>query len=108
MPLILAGGLFSHKEVREPVQLIDVLPTVLDLTKTNIPARYALQGLSHYKTITADTPVPDVSVFATGTISGDEKFCVINNNKKVIYNTGRTNNKVGFFRFILHKTLRIL
>ena len=36
-------------------------------------------------------------MFATGTLYGDEKFCIINNNKKVIYNTGRTNNKVELY-----------
>lgn len=93
VPLILTGGRFEHKTVQKTVQLIDVMPTVLDLLQIAISNGYC-QGVSLYNTIAAGDAVPEGGkVYATGTLYFDKKFTAICGDKKVIFNTGDTSNQ---------------
>lgn len=96
VPLIVAGTKLTYKEIPGPVQLIDVMPTVLDLLHIDAPAE-CCRGVSLGGTIVSNAPVPEVPVRASGTLYGDEKFCLIRNNKKVIFNTGYTKDKGALF-----------
>jgi arylsulfatase A-like enzyme len=92
VPLIIAGAQIEQRIVHEAVQLIDIMPTVADLLRIPLLGGYC-QGMSLYTAIAEGGTVPKMHVYASGTRYGDEKFCIIADNKKVILNTGDSSNK---------------
>jgi arylsulfatase A-like enzyme len=89
VPLIIAGPPISARRISEPVSLIDVMPTMLDLAgiphaTSNPPAVSLLPG--------SGAPLPDRAIYASGMLYGPEAYCLILNNRKLIY---RTSDQAG-------------
>lgn len=92
VPLIITGGKFKPSVIETPVSIIDLFPTILDLA--NIPFRkLKIDGKSLLK-------VRSRPLFAMGTLFNDEKYCLIKNNLKLIFNSGKTITKkplIGYY-----------
>ena len=86
VPLIFAGKKFKHKEIETPVSLIDLFPTVLDLTNIKTK-KFTPAGSSLLK-------LRSRPVFATGTLYLDEKYSVIKAGLTWIFNSGKNKNKM--------------
>ncbi len=87
VPLIAAGTGVKPAKIDTPVGLVDLLPTILELA--HIPTKKfaaAFQGKNLFGT--ARHPV-----FASATLYGDEKHCIIKDEKKLIFNTGNKGEK---------------
>jgi arylsulfatase len=85
VPLIIIGGKFKSSVMETPVSIVDLFPTILDLA--NIPSgRFELDGKSLLK-------LHSRPIFAMGTLYKDEKYCLINKNLKLIFNSGGTSSK---------------
>lgn len=97
IPLVIVGNRVPSAEVKKYVSLIDLMPTVLKLTQ--IPTgRFNLQGVDFSHLLSDGGKVgedgPGVDVFAMGTLYGDEKLCLVDqNNYKLIFNTGNEEEK---------------
>ncbi|MCP5106802.1 MAG: sulfatase-like hydrolase/transferase [bacterium] len=95
VPLILVGNKLTHKKVKTPVTLVDLLPTFL--ARANIRnGTLKLQGNDLLNSREADGR----KAFASGTLYNDEKYCLIDEeNWKLIINTGdetEKNKLIGF------------
>lgn len=85
VPLIMAGNGIRHKKMKRPVNLIDLLPTILDT------AHIPVNNLSASgKNLLKSSKGP---VFSMGTLYGDEKYCLIDGNMKIIQNSGMKRGK---------------
>jgi len=82
VPLIIAGSSIGHQRIAEPVSLIDVMPTLLDLAA--IPRdRLGLQAVSLVPGSNAFAS--NRVLFASGMMYGPEAFCLMSNENKLIY-----------------------
>jgi arylsulfatase A-like enzyme len=89
VPLIIAGSSIKARLITEPVSLIDIMPTLLDLAA--IPReRLGLKGVS----IKPDSKVLSAArvLYASGTLYGPESYCLMQSGRKLIY---RSNNDQG-------------
>ena len=92
VPLIITGNKIEHSEIASPVSLIDLSSTILEIV--NIEAdRFTQQGVSLLRTLNSKKDKLQSSIFAVGTFYGDEKYCLIKDNKKIIFNTGKIAKK---------------
>jgi arylsulfatase A-like enzyme len=92
IPLIIAGANTKQANIQTPVSLIDLLPTVIEAAGVSADTS-TLQGRSLLHLIAQAEDAAQVPIFATGTYYGDEKYCLIKDNQKVILNTGNTEKK---------------
>jgi arylsulfatase A-like enzyme len=92
IPLIIAGRAVSSKAVSAPVQLIDIHPTILALAGTE-PCGAPMQGRNLLAPPGGAARPANRAVFATATLYGTEKMCVIKNGHKYIHNTERSRHK---------------
>jgi len=92
VPLVIAGNKFKHLAVDTPVRLIDLLPTVIDILKVKAH-HYNLKGTGFLNLMKGEKKAPGRPVFAMGTLYGDEKYCLIQDNNKIIINTGNRKGK---------------
>ncbi|MCK4761850.1 MAG: sulfatase-like hydrolase/transferase, partial [Candidatus Aminicenantes bacterium] len=112
VPLIIFGKPFSPKKIETPVNLIDLLPGILDTAGVS-SARPGPQGRSLLDGNKKFFGGPggefskkppgrrrqginnpgDRSIFVTGTLYGDEKFALIKNGLKIIFNSGKKKGK---------------
>jgi arylsulfatase A-like enzyme len=87
VPIIMAGNRLKHAVIKKPVNLIDILPTLLHFAHISV-ANLHISG----KNLLKGSPKP---IFSLGTLYGDEKYCLIKDNMKIIRNTGRKKGKKG-------------
>jgi choline-sulfatase len=92
VPLIMFGNHMGRADVETRVQLVDVLPTFCELAGAPLD-RLRPVGRSLLGALGRPAPQGPSRVFATGTLYGDEKFCLIQNGAKLIINTGETDGK---------------
>jgi arylsulfatase A-like enzyme len=92
VPLIISGGTIESSNITARVSLIDVLPTVLDMTDIPVDS-LNLQGVSLLKTVQHNDNSRLLPVFATGTLYGNEKYCLIRGNKKMIVTSDKKEGK---------------
>lgn len=92
VPLVIAGNKFKPLAVDTPVRLIDLLPTVIDILKVEA-LHYNLKGTSFLNLLQGKKKAPGIPIFAMGTLYGDEKYCLIKDNNKIIINTGNRKGK---------------
>jgi len=86
VPLLIAGKNIKHKVVNDQVRLADVLPTVLSLC--NIKKELNFSGVDLTGRIKGEKKTAEnLPVFATGTLYGPEKYCLIKDGYKIIENT---------------------
>jgi len=89
VPLIIAGPPISARRISEPVSLIDVMPTLLDLA--GIP-----RGNIYPQAVSlvpgSGTPMPDRALYASGMLYGPEAYCLMLNKRKLVY---RTSDQAG-------------
>jgi arylsulfatase A-like enzyme len=90
VPLVMAGPGVPAVKVRSRVRLVDILPTVMDWVEPGFQAD-GLAGTSFLGYLKSDKGRRPV--FATGTIHGDEKYCLIEGERKIIINTGQRAKK---------------
>lgn len=90
VPLIIAGSPVRPARVTAPVQLIDIMPTVLDLAGVS-RERLGLQGVSLIPGTSA--AVPDRTLYASATLYGPETWCIIQNSSKLIYRSRNEQDK---------------
>jgi len=90
VPLIIAGSPIRHEVVAEPVQLIDLMPTVLDFAGIE-RGRLELQGVSLKPGGAALSP--HRPLFASATLYGPESWCVVRDNAKLVYRTDDARGK---------------
>ena len=102
IPLIIAGNQVKPSEIKNPARSIDLLPTVLEIVDIKTD-RYKLKEVRSLKPFNRENSEWDHSIFAMGTLRGDEKYCLILGNKKLIINTGI---KKGKIRLIGYKKKR--
>jgi arylsulfatase A-like enzyme len=86
VPLIITGGKFKPSVIEPPVSIIDIFPTILDLA--HVPyKKFKIDGKSLLKCRSRP-------LFAMGTFFKEEKYCLIKNNLKLIFNSGKTAGKM--------------
>jgi arylsulfatase A-like enzyme len=90
VPLIIAGENITAGSSVDPVQFIDLMPTVLDLAGIS-RTRLSLQGVSLAGGM--DASLPDRALYASATLYGSETWCVIQNNLKLIYRSQQEQGK---------------
>jgi arylsulfatase A-like enzyme len=87
VPLIIAGNKAGNPEIYKQVNLVDIMPTILDTARISIDT-LDLQGRHLYKP--GSRPV-----FSMGSLYGDEKYCYIKDKMKIIFNSGNKKGKKG-------------
>lgn len=99
VPLIIAGNNLKKSEVKTPVSLIDLLPTILKIVNVE-GNQYSLEGTILFDKHEGKNNELETSIFAMGTLYGDEKYCLICGDRKLIRNTGeeekKKNKLIGF------------
>lgn len=93
VPLIIFWPKMKHLEIGMPVNLIDLFPTLLEIAGAENHGTYAVPGQSLLKIMNGFTQDKRSPVFASATLYGDEKYCLINKKKKLIVNTFDKRNK---------------
>ena len=99
VPLVISGGTIEPSEVKSAVGLVDVMPTVLDIVGIAYE-NLGLQGTSILTVFKNTANNHSAPVFATGTLYGNEKYCLIRNSKKMIITT---DSKEGKWNLIGYK-----
>ena len=84
VPLIMVGGVLPAGRLSSRVRLIDIFPSIMELVDPR-SKKGEMAGESIWKYLRKDNGKRPV--FAAGTLHGDEKFCLIKNDWKVILNT---------------------
>jgi arylsulfatase A-like enzyme len=90
VPLIILGPGVPAVRLKSRVRHIDILPTIME----SVEPKFKTAGLagrsfsSYLKRDKGKRPV-----FATGTIHGDEKYCLIQGDRKIVINTGYREKK---------------
>ena len=92
VPLIILGNRLKSSKLDLPVRLIDLLPTVINILGIN-DNHYHEKGASFLNLLAGKKEGPGNAIFAMGTLYGDEKYCLIKDNKKIIINTGNKKGK---------------
>lgn len=92
IPLIILGNRLKPLKLDTPVRLIDLLPTVINILGIN-DNHYHLKGTSFLNLLVGEKEGPGRPIFAMGTLYGDEKYCLIKDNRKIIINTGDKKGK---------------
>jgi choline-sulfatase len=82
VPLIIAGSSIVHQRIVEPVSLIDVMPTLLDIAA--IP-RECVDPQAVSLVPGGNAHEPNRVLYASGMMYGPEAFCLISNEYKLIY-----------------------
>jgi choline-sulfatase len=99
VPLVIAGNNLKNLELKRPVRLIDLLPTILKMVDVE-SSRYNLEGTPLFEKRGGKNNKLKTSIFAMGTLYGDEKYCLIRGDRKLIINTGdeekKKNRLIGF------------
>jgi arylsulfatase A-like enzyme len=91
VPLIIAGSSIAPRRIAEPVSLIDVMPTLLDLAA--IPRKCVdPQAVS---LVPGGSPSPGRALYASGTLYGPEAYCLMGKEAKLIY---RSRDEQGKWR----------
>lgn len=90
VPLIMAGPGVPAVRLRSRVRHVDILPTIMESVEPGFKTD-GLAGTSFSCFLKRDRGTR--SVFATGTIHGDEKYCLIKGHRKIIINTGHREKK---------------
>lgn len=80
VPLIIAGSPIGSRRIAEPVSLIDVMPTLLDLAA--IPRECV--GPQAVSLVPGGTLSPGRALYASGTLYGPEAYCLIGKEYKLI------------------------
>ncbi len=82
VPLIILGRAFKQAEIKTPVSLIDLFPTILEMA--HIPVRrFKISGKSLWRL----KGVHRRPIFAMGTLYDTEKYCLIKGGMKLIFNS---------------------
>ena len=84
VPLIMVSEDLPAARLESRVRLIDILPSIMDLVEPGFK-KGEMAGESVWRYLKKDDGKRPV--FAAGTIHGDEKFCLIKDDWKVILNT---------------------
>jgi arylsulfatase A-like enzyme len=92
IPLIIAGNKMKPSEIKDPVRSIDLLPIVLEIVGMKANS-YKLEEIRLLNTFNRENSEWDHSIFAMGTLRGDEKYCLIHQDRKLIVNTGNKTRK---------------
>lgn len=92
VPLIIAGKGIKPAEITTPVSLIDVFPTILDIVGVR-NENLTIRGESLMEALYRHTEPTGRSLFSMGTLYGDEKYCLIDGEYKIIFNTGIKDTK---------------
>lgn len=92
IPLIITGGKLEHFEIKTPVSLIDLMPTILEMVYVKTD-EVSQQGVSVLQRLEREDGKSVSPIFAAGTLYGNEKYCLIKDNKKIIMNTDRGEKK---------------
>lgn len=100
VPFITAGNKLKHSTINTPVRLIDLLPTFIDILDVKYD-NYNLEGVSFRNLLEGkdESPGKEIPIFAMATLYGDEKYCLIWNNKKIIINTRNKRGKIKLIGF---------
>jgi len=96
IPLIISGYNTTPLETNYTVQLADLFNTIAELADTN--TIISKNNGQSFADLINGANLPDISkpIFATGTHFGDEKYSLMKNQDKIIFNTGITKNKKPF------------
>jgi len=90
VPLVMVGPGVPAVRLRSRVRHVDVLPTIMECVEPGFETE-GLAGASFSRYLKDDNGRRPV--FAMGTIHGDEKYCLIKGDKKIILNTGYREKK---------------
>lgn len=96
VPLIMVSEHLAPARLKSRVRLVDILPSVMELVSPGFKGD-GIAGRSVWRYLKKDNG--KLPVFAAGTLHGDEKFCLIRDDWKVILNTkDMTTNRplIGF------------
>jgi len=96
VPLIMVSEHLPAARLESRVRLIDILPSIMELVSPGFK-RDNMAGESIWRYLKKDNGKSPV--FAAGTLHGDEKFCLIKDDWKVILNTadvGTNRPLIGF------------
>ncbi len=93
VPLIISGPHVKPLSVERNVSLVDLLPTLMDLVGAD-SVKHRINGRSLFPLIAEKNTKDDTrNLFATGTLYGPEKYCVIRGKHKLIMNTENSADK---------------
>ncbi|MEN8154369.1 MAG: sulfatase [Acidobacteriota bacterium] len=90
IPLIIGGKGLGPSVKEKSVRIIDIFPTVLKVTKTPLP-EFDIDGTSFKRKLSGGDAGVDLTVFASGILYGNNKYCLVQNKKKIILNTFNKN-----------------
>jgi arylsulfatase A-like enzyme len=93
VPLIITGPGIRRSVISQTVRLIDIAPTILELSNIKAMPDLKLQGISLAPYLKGEKQPPALPVFATGVLYGPERYCIIRDNIKLILNTGKKKKK---------------
>ncbi len=93
VPLIIYGPELEHSRITSKVGLVDLFPSILNMTETKVYG-LDLNGISLFPVDKIDSGDSRLPIFSTGTIYGDEKYCILKDNLKYILNTGEQMGKI--------------
>lgn len=99
IPLIISGSEIRNTVINDYVSLIDLYPSILAIAGIEKNRGLFLQGSSFIKNPDRFSNNLTKSVFATSTWFGAEKYCVILNNNKLIFNTVDEENKAKLYGY---------
>ncbi len=91
VPLIIFGSKIQQGVITDNVRLIDLLPTVMQIC--NIKSSMNFRGLNFMELLNGKRSAESLPVFASGTLYGAEKYCLIKGGDKIIQNTNNMDNK---------------
>ncbi len=86
IPLIIGGNGLKPSIMKKIVRIIDIFPTILDVTKTPFPD-FNIDGSSFKKKLIRGDAGIGLPVFTAGIFYGENKYSLIKNEKKIILNT---------------------
>jgi arylsulfatase A-like enzyme len=92
IPLLITGKNIQPAIITEPVRLLDLLPTILELTNIGTGVSYP-QGVSLLGLADDMHNINSLPIFAAGILYGGEKYCLIKDDKKIIFNTENIQGK---------------
>ena len=82
----------KSSEKKAPTRSIDLLPTILEIIDIKTD-RYKLEEIRLLNPFNRENSEWNHSIFAMGTLRGDEKYCLIHQDRKLIVNTGNKTRK---------------
>ncbi len=106
VPLIIYGNRLKPAKVTERVRLIDLFPSIMQMASIEDKNSF-YRGSSFKESIDGKGGQSEQVLFSTATLYGDEKYCLIKGDKKIIINSFERKDKKKLFGYACRDNLEI-